>query len=92
MTCFGLLEYFFEKYSINVDPHTCMSIHPYKHTHAHPILMSTSERLRRLNFEIHTYAHHTLMSTSERLSRLNLEIYEVDHQERLTVDRDVTSY
>jgi hypothetical protein len=40
----------------------------------------------------HTHAHPTSMSTSERLSRLDLEIYEVGHQERLTVDGDVTSH
>jgi hypothetical protein len=32
------------------------------------------------------------MSTFEKLSWLNLEIHEVGHQERLTVDEDVTSH
>jgi hypothetical protein len=40
----------------------------------------------------YTYAHHIPMSTSERLSQVDLEIHEVDHQERLIVDRDVTSH
>jgi hypothetical protein len=40
----------------------------------------------------HMYAHSTPMSTSKRLSRLNLDIHEVDHQECLTVDRDITSH
>jgi hypothetical protein len=38
----------------------------------------------------HSYAHFTYMSTFERLSRLDLKIHEVNHQERLTVDGDVT--
>jgi hypothetical protein len=37
-----------EKHSINVDTHTCMSTHLYKHTHAHLIPMSTFKRLSRL--------------------------------------------
>jgi hypothetical protein len=32
------------------------------------------------------------MSTFERLSRLDFEIHEVGHQERIAVDRDVTSH
>jgi hypothetical protein len=40
----------------------------------------------------YTHAHRTPMNTSERLSWLNLEIHEVDHQERVTVDGDVTSH
>jgi hypothetical protein len=36
------------------------------------------------------HAHPISMSTFERLDRLDLEIHEVDHQERLTVDRDIT--
>jgi hypothetical protein len=32
------------------------------------------------------------MSASERLSRLDLEIHKVGHQERLTVDGDITSH
>jgi hypothetical protein len=34
-----------------------MITHPYTHTHAHPILMSTSERLSRLDLEIHEVGH-----------------------------------
>jgi hypothetical protein len=57
-------------------------------THAHPTLMSTSEGLSRLDLEIHS----TLMSTFERLSRLDLKIHKIGHQERLTIDGDVTSH
>jgi hypothetical protein len=32
------------------------------------------------------------MSTFKKLSQLDLEIHEVGHQERLTVDGDVTSH
>jgi hypothetical protein len=32
------------------------------------------------------------MSTPERLDRLDFEIHEVGHQERLTVDMDLTSH
>jgi hypothetical protein len=34
-----------------------MSTHLYKHTHAHPTLMSISERLGRLDLEIHEVNH-----------------------------------
>jgi hypothetical protein len=40
----------------------------------------------------YTYAQPTITITSERLSQLDIEIHEVDHQERLTVDSDVTSH
>jgi hypothetical protein len=30
-----------------------MSTHPYEHIHTHPIFMSTSKRLSRLDLEIH---------------------------------------
>jgi hypothetical protein len=33
--------------------------------------------------------HYISMITSKKL---NLEIYEVDHQEHVTIDRDITSY
>jgi hypothetical protein len=45
-----------------------MNNHLYEYTHAHPISMSISERLRRFDFEIH----------------------EIGHQERLTIDGDIT--
>jgi hypothetical protein len=32
------------------------------------------------------------MSTFERLSQLDLKIHEVDHQERITVNEDVTHH
>jgi hypothetical protein len=38
----------------------------------------------------HTHTHPTTMSTSERLNRLDLEIHKIGHQERLTVDGDVS--
>jgi hypothetical protein len=34
-----------------------MSTHPYEHTHTHPTLMSTSERLSQFNLEIHEVGH-----------------------------------
>jgi hypothetical protein len=34
-----------------------MSTHPYEHTHSHPTLMSTFERLCRLDLEIHEVGH-----------------------------------
>jgi hypothetical protein len=40
----------------------------------------------------HIYTHYISMSTSERLSRFDFKIHEVDHQERLAIDGDVTSY
>jgi hypothetical protein len=40
----------------------------------------------------HMYAHSIFISTSERLNRLDLEIHEVGQQERLAVDRDITSH
>jgi hypothetical protein len=40
----------------------------------------------------HTYAHYTSMNTSKILSWFDFEIHKVGHQERLTVDRDITSH
>jgi hypothetical protein len=51
------INIFFEKYSINIDTHTCMSTHLYEHTHTHRIPISTSERLNRLDLEIHEVGH-----------------------------------
>jgi hypothetical protein len=34
-----------------------MITHSYEYTHAHPILMSTSERLSRFNLEIYEVGH-----------------------------------
>jgi hypothetical protein len=34
-----------------------MSTHSYEHTHAHPTLMSTSEKLSWLDLEIHEVDH-----------------------------------
>jgi hypothetical protein len=41
---------------------------------------------------MNTYTYPIFMITFERLNRLDFKIYEVIHQERLTVDRDVTSH
>jgi hypothetical protein len=50
-------ESFFEKHSTNAHTHTRMSTHPYEHIHAHPIPISTFERLSRLDFELHEVGH-----------------------------------
>jgi hypothetical protein len=34
-----------------------MSNYPYEHTHAHPISISTSERLSQLDLEVHEVSH-----------------------------------
>jgi hypothetical protein len=62
--------FFFLRSTVQTQIHARTITHLYKHTHAHP----------------------TPMSTSERLSRFDLEIHEVGHQERLTVDGDVSSH
>jgi hypothetical protein len=49
--------FFVEKYSINVDTHTCMNTYLYEHTHTHSNPMSTSERLSRFDLEIHEVGH-----------------------------------
>jgi hypothetical protein len=54
-TCIYL--FFVEKYSTNADIHTCAITHSYEHTYAHPISMSTSKRLNRLDLEIHKVDH-----------------------------------
>jgi hypothetical protein len=48
---------FFYKHSTDANTHTRTSTHPYEHTHKHPTLMSTSERLDRLDLEIHKGSH-----------------------------------
>jgi hypothetical protein len=48
---------FLEKYSTNTDLHTRINTHLYEHIYAHSILMSTSERLSRLDLEIHKVGH-----------------------------------
>jgi hypothetical protein len=47
----------FFKHSINIYIYTCMITHSYEHTHIHLTLMSTSERLSRLDLEIHEVGH-----------------------------------
>jgi hypothetical protein len=41
----------------NVGTHTCTSTHPSEHMYAHPISMSASEKLVRLDLEIHEIDH-----------------------------------
>jgi hypothetical protein len=55
---------FFEKHSINTDTHTRMSTHPYEYTNTHPILMSTSERLRRFDLKIHEVGHQECLAVN----------------------------
>jgi hypothetical protein len=40
----------------------------------------------------YTHTYPTPMSTFKRLNQFDLKINEVDHQERITVDGDVTSH
>jgi hypothetical protein len=40
----------------------------------------------------HMYIYLNFMSISKRLSRLDFKIHKVSHQERIIVDRDVTSH
>jgi hypothetical protein len=42
-----------------------MSIHPYEYTRTHPTLMSTSERLDRLDLEIHEVGHQEHLTIDE---------------------------
>jgi hypothetical protein len=49
--------FLFKKHSTNIDTHTHMSTYLYQYTHAHPTLMSTYERLSRLDLEIHKVDH-----------------------------------
>jgi hypothetical protein len=51
------IVFVFKKTSTNVYPHTRMSTHPYEYAHAHPTLISISERLSRLDLEIHEVGH-----------------------------------
>jgi hypothetical protein len=50
-------DFLFDKHSTNADTYTHMSTHPYDHTYAHSILISTFERLSRLDLEIHEVSH-----------------------------------
>jgi hypothetical protein len=52
----------------DADTHTRMSTHPYKHTHAHPAPMSTSERLSRLNLKIHDVDHQERLTVDEDIA------------------------
>jgi hypothetical protein len=47
----------FKKYSTNVVNYTYRNIYFYEHMHAHPISLSTSERLIRFNLEIYIVSH-----------------------------------
>jgi hypothetical protein len=46
-------EVVFLKHGTNAGTHTRTSTHPYEHMYAHPISMSTFERLSRLDLEIY---------------------------------------
>jgi hypothetical protein len=48
-----LLGVFFKKHNTNTDAHTRINTYPYKHMYIHSTLMSTSERLSRLDLEIY---------------------------------------
>jgi hypothetical protein len=43
----------------------CMSTRSYKYTHTYPISMSTSKRLRRLDFEIYEVCHQECLVVDE---------------------------
>jgi hypothetical protein len=45
-----------------------MRTHPYKHTHAHPISMSISERLSRFDLEIHKVDHQECIAVDENVT------------------------
>jgi hypothetical protein len=57
----------------------------------HSINIDTYIRMSTHLYE-YMYVHSTPMSTFKRLNRFDLEIHEVGHQERVTVDGDVTSH
>jgi hypothetical protein len=40
----------------------------------------------------HTHAQFILIRAFERLNRLDLEIHKVGHQERLIIDRNISSH
>jgi hypothetical protein len=52
-----VLDFFFEKHSIDVDIYIRMSTHSYKYTHAHVTLMSIFETLSQIDFKIHEVGH-----------------------------------
>jgi hypothetical protein len=58
-------DFFFEKYSTNIDTHTRTSTQPYKHMHAHPTSMSTSERLSWFDLKIHEIDYQECLTIDE---------------------------
>jgi hypothetical protein len=48
---------FLEKYSINMNIYIRMITHSYEYIYTHPISMSISERLNRLNLKIYEVDH-----------------------------------
>jgi hypothetical protein len=48
---------FCEKHSTTVDTYIYISTHLYEYIYAHPIPMSSSERLSRLDLKIHEVGH-----------------------------------
>jgi hypothetical protein len=49
------------KHSIDTNTHICMGTHPYKYMHRHPIHMSTSKRMDRLDFEIYKIGQNNIL-------------------------------
>jgi hypothetical protein len=40
----------------------------------------------------YTHVHHNSINTSKRLNQFNVEIHKINQQERLIVDKDITSH
>jgi hypothetical protein len=71
LTCFLVSmnnQFFLEKHSINADLHTRMNTHIYEHIYAHSILMSTSERLSRLDLEIYEVGYQERLTVNENIT------------------------
>jgi hypothetical protein len=49
------------KHSIDTNTYICTSTHPYKYMHGHPIHMSTSKRMDRLDFEIYKIGQNNIL-------------------------------
>jgi hypothetical protein len=50
-----------------------MSTHPYEHIHAHPIPMSTSERLSWFDIEIYKVGHQECLAVDGDVASLGFE-------------------
>jgi hypothetical protein len=60
--------FLFWKYSTNADTHTRTITHPYEHTYAYSIPMSTSNKLSRLDLEIHEVNHQEHLAVDENVA------------------------